>query len=255
MAFASYGKRTPRNEVSPWAGRVSSTTLWILLSLNSGVGKWSKRGPTAKKVNNLHPFQPVNISRYRGNWIFINFSYDHFGNEIAPREQLHVSRDDQEDADEDIAHTPSSQISSPKLLNVLSDLSSGNWTNPSFLSVPGSMNSHLREFSSVEGNLFDYFVAAISPSCSFSSSQNPYLTLIAPMSLDCTPLKSAVLAVSANQLRLLNDKRFEKEALYHKSMALSGVQKAIDSGQVEWGVIATVLMLCFYDVQYTIQAY
>lgn len=119
-----------------------------------------------------------------------------------------------------------------------------------FLTIPGTMSTPLNSFSSIEGNLFDYFVASICPNCSLSSSQNPYLTLLTPMSFMFPPLKSALLAVSANQLQLLNDKRFQGEALKHKSMAIQGIQKALDDDQISLGVIATILLLCFYDVSF-----
>lgn len=68
------------------------------------------------------------------------------------------------------------------------------------------------------------------------------------MSLQFAPLSSALLAVSANQLWLLNDTRFERMACVYKNKAIRGVQNAIDAGKVDAGVVATVLMLCFYDV-------
>lgn len=213
-------------------------------------GIWSKKPQNSKKAAKIHPFQPVDLNRYCRDWIFLNLTYEHFGNNnsIQDREPPLALRECPKESDEEIVADSLSIVPVPKLPNVSSGLSDSDWMDSSFLSVPFSVNTHSWASSSIEGNLFDYFIASISPSCSFSSSRNPYLTLIAPMSLNFAPLKSAVLAVSANQLRLLNDKRFSREALYHKSMALNGVQKAIDSGEVEWGVIATVLMLCFYDV-------
>ena len=104
--------------------------------------------------------------------------------------------------------------------------------------------------SSIEGNLFDYFVLSICPSCSLSPSQNPYLFYLTPMSFDFPILRSALLAVSANQIRLLGDRRFERDAWSHKAKAIRGVQEAIDSGVVDVGTVATILMLCFYDVCY-----
>ncbi|RDW74198.1 hypothetical protein BP5796_07640 [Coleophoma crateriformis] len=214
-------------------------------------GKWSKGPLKIKKRAKDQPFQPVNLDRYIGNWIFLNITYDHFGNEIINRNPNQDLELDDEDTDEEVVSTScvsSSLVPTMSTRKVSDCFSVNDIFYPSSLTIPFSINSPVQMLSSVEGNLFDYFVAAICPSCSFSYSQNPYLTLITPMSLEFAPLKSAVLAVSANQLRLLNNKRFEKEALYHKSMALSAVQGAIDAGKVDWGVIATVLMLCFYDI-------
>ncbi len=108
--------------------------------------------------------------------------------------------------------------------------------------------SLLSSVSSIDGNLFDYFVKSIGPSCSLSPSQNPYLYFLAPMSFEFPVLRNSLLAASANQLRLLGDRRFEREAWSHKSKAIRGVQSAIDSGHVDVGIVATVLMLCFCDV-------
>ena len=220
---------------------------WRLLTML--LGKWSKKPPQAKKSAKAQKFQPVNLDQYIGNWIFLNTTYDHFGNSASHRDRNNDIGTDEEEADEEIVSISSSQVSTISAHNVSDYFPVGDILDRSFLSGPFSMNATLQMFSSVEGNLFDYFVAAICPNCSFSYSQNPYLTLITPISLEFAPLMSAVLAVSANQLRLLNDTRFEKEALHYKSMALSGVQEAIDAGDVGWGLIATVLMLCFYDVR------
>ena len=111
---------------------------------------------------------------------------------------------------------------------------------------PGSFISST--LSSVDSNLFSYFVLSICPSCSLSPSQNPYLFYLTPMSFEYPVLRSALLAASANQLRLLGDRRFERDAWSHKAKAIRGVQEAIDSGVVDVGVVATILMLCFYDV-------
>lgn len=53
----------------------------------------------------------------------------------------------------------------------------------------------------IESNLLSYFVERIGPSCSLSSSHNPYLRFLIPMCFPYPTLKSALLAVAANQLR------------------------------------------------------
>lgn len=42
--------------------------------------------------------------------------------------------------------------------------------------------------------------------------------------------------------------RFEREAYLFKDRALQGLQRLIAAGNFDYGTIATVLMLCFYDV-------
>ena len=102
--------------------------------------------------------------------------------------------------------------------------------------------------SSTEHTLLSYFIFSMGPSCSLSSTRNPYLHYLTPMSFEFPVLKNALLAASANQLRLLNDKRFEMEAWWYKEKAIQGVQNAIDTGNVDIGTVGSVLMLCFYDV-------
>jgi hypothetical protein len=114
--------------------------------------------------------------------------------------------------------------------------------------MPTSSFSNYSTFSSIEGNLFSYFVTSIGPSCSLSPSQNPYLAYLTPMSFQFPALRDALIAASANQLRLLNDKRFEREAWSYKNKAIRAVQRAIDAEEIDLGIVATVLMLCFYDV-------
>jgi hypothetical protein len=46
----------------------------------------------------------------------------------------------------------------------------------------------------------------------------------------------------------LNDKRFEREAWSYKNKAIRAVQRAIDAEEIDLWIVATVLMLCFYDV-------
>lgn len=99
-----------------------------------------------------------------------------------------------------------------------------------------------------EAYLFDYFVSSICPSCSLSQAYNPYLRYIAPMSLTYGPLLDAVIAVSANELRLVNDRRFEKESWWYKDRSLKGLRMRIASGDIGWPLVATILMLCFYDI-------
>jgi hypothetical protein len=57
-----------------------------------------------------------------------------------------------------------------------------------------------------------------------------------------------VISIAATERQLLQDGRFEKEALFYKSRALKGLQAGTSSGSVSWPFIATVLMLCFGDI-------
>lgn len=207
------------------------------------IGRWIKEPQKAVTASEFAPFKPANLDAYVGRWIFLNATYDDFGDELVyqrPFEEAELSEDEGE--------VPSPLLQLDAYDNVADEALALMWPSAAFRGVPSSMSTPLDGFLSIEGNLFDYFVTSICPSCSLSPSQNPYLTILTPMSFMFAPLKSALLAVSANQLRLLNDKRFQREALEHKSMALQGVQRAIDVGEVGFGVVATILLLCFYDV-------
>jgi hypothetical protein len=113
---------------------------------------------------------------------------------------------------------------------------------------PTAALSHLDGLSNTEAYLFDYFISAICPNCSLSPTNNPYLYYIAPMTFVFRPLHDAVISIAATERQLLQDGRFEKEALFYKSRALKGLQAGISSGSVSWPFIATVLMLCFGDI-------
>lgn len=116
------------------------------------------------------------------------------------------------------------------------------------LSLRPLMSHPISFYPKIEGHLFNYFVQAIGPNCSLSASFNPYISLITPLSLAHRALWNALLAVAANQLRLLGDTRYNKEAYTFKHNALQGVQHAIATQNCDYGILATVLMLCFHDV-------
>lgn len=114
---------------------------------------------------------------------------------------------------------------------------------PPVMTTPSS-----KHYSDVEGHLFNYFMYELGPKCSLSSARNPYLTILLPLAFDHKPLRHAILAASANALRLDDDLRFEEYALKHKSAALRSLRQTINAGQIDWRALATTLMFCFYDV-------
>uniref|UniRef100_A0A093VB55 C-type lectin lectoxin-Thr1 n=1 Tax=Talaromyces marneffei PM1 TaxID=1077442 RepID=A0A093VB55_TALMA len=81
---------------------------------------------------------------------------------------------------------------------------------------------------------------------SLSSSQNPYMSLV-PL-LSYTTFRNTILAVSANQLSLLGDTRYSKEARMYKQKALTGLTQIGGTSTEDFGVVASVLMLCFHDI-------
>ena len=114
--------------------------------------------------------------------------------------------------------------------------------------VPISLGHPLATYSAVEQYLLNYFIEGIGPSCSLSPLANPYISHITPLAFEDDTLRSALLAVAGNQRRLLGDARFQRETLLYKNRALAGLQRCIAQGVIDDGPTATILMLCFHDV-------
>jgi hypothetical protein len=184
----------------------------------------------------------VSLEEYVGRWIFLNTSYRDFS-------QARGGQADLDDGAEEIEGCEQTKGTLAKLgRTVQHDYGFYDSCGNSSLSCSPSSGVDL---SPTETILLSYFVRWICPQCSHSTeNHNPYLMLLTPMSFSSAPLRSAVLAVAANQLRLVNDRRFEKEAWTYKMKAIRGIREAIQSqpDAMQTELVATVLMLCFYDV-------
>ncbi|KAH8812538.1 fungal-specific transcription factor domain-containing protein [Xylogone sp. PMI_703] len=225
--------------------------LWQEDAVQRGIclgreGRWSKHGKakkeSVKNCSDIFFFSP-NVEP-----IFLNTTYHSF-----KRRTNDDNSDDPVDSETESlpATTPRSPIPSTFELAFRPQTDKAKQAS---LSIHPSAPSSL-SLSSLpltlpprEAYLFNYFVSAICPSCSLSPSHNPYLYYITPMSFSYTPLRNAIISVSANELRLTNDRRFEREAWWYKSQALKGLRTSISSGEIGWPFIATILMLCFYDI-------
>jgi hypothetical protein len=191
-------------------------------------GTWSKSGKTKNKRAKQEEqyFMPVlNVEP-----IFLHTTCSHFekhGEGLEPQDTTHAT-------------TPDSTFETNSASICADDLPESNMTLRRSL-LPFAFPSH-------ESYLFDYFVSNICPSCSLSPTYNPYLYYITPISMVYPPLHNAILSVSANQLRLLSHRRFEKDAWWYKTKTLEGLRESINSGDIGWPFIATILMLCFYDI-------
>lgn len=172
--------------------------------------------------NDFHSFP---LSQYRGCWIFLNTTCDDFIGRRSDFEDMDTG------TDKSTQLLPSAAVERSRFIT------SQPWDHP------------LTSYSEVESYLLDYFIRGIGPYCSLSPSENPYISLIIPLCFVHTTLRHTLLAVAANQLRLLEDTRFVKEACIFKDRALQGLQQAMSSNCFDHGVIATVLMLCFHDVR------
>jgi len=106
-------------------------------------------------------------------------------------------------------------------------------------------------FDGVDSHLLNYFVHELGPKCSLSSTNNPYIHVLIPIAMEFQPLRDALLAVSANSLRLQDDTRYESYALKYKSSALRGLRRTLEANIIDWRGLATTLMFCFYDVSPT----
>lgn len=192
------------------------------------LGTWSKRFPKTKKqpeLNIARDFHGISTDQYNDRWLFLNTTYWDFGDESGE------------------------PTDGSKGLEALSQRYGRRPEQDSHCAIPQTSLGHpLSLFPEVESYLLSYFVQMIGPNCSLSHLYNPYLSLVTPIAFSHLPLKNTLLAISANQLQLLGDNRFEKEAYMYKQRALGGLQNEINERKPSYGAVATVLMLCFHDV-------
>jgi hypothetical protein len=212
-------------------------------------GKWYKK--TKTKTSRSEPggrYEPVDLRPYVGMWVFFNASkndFETYCGEHAGSLEERLVEEQQENSAALSEYELVITLVRTEEIEYIDECLPLDAVTPF---MPTSSFSSYSTFSSIEGNLFNYFVTSIGPSCSLSPSQNPYLAYLTPMSFQFPALRDALIAVSANQLRLLNDKRFEREAWSYKNKAIRAVQRAIDAEEIDLWIVATVLMLCFYDV-------
>lgn len=194
--------------------------LWQEDALQRGIclgreGTWSKNGkPKSSRRGHGQQTSSVYFIRTTKKPIFLHTSYRHFESQ---------SEDEQDEDDGDDERQCPVQRPTPAL-------------------------SHFGALPAAEAYLLDYFISGICPNCSLSSTHNPYLRYITPMTFVYPPLYNAVISIAATERKLLNDRRFEKQATWYKTQALQGLQASIASGTIGWPFIAAVLMLCFGDI-------
>ncbi|OJD15167.1 hypothetical protein AJ78_04562 [Emergomyces pasteurianus Ep9510] len=188
-------------------------------------GLWSKPSSKTKaptKIELGREFQPVPVDQYMGRWLFLNTTYSDFG-----------------DGSEDkVVKQSSMQLTEIALsMNTLG--------RPS----PQRPLGHpLVHFSPVESFLLSYFIQGIAPFCSLSRGCNPYLSLVTPLALNYQqphePLRNILLAIAANQLQLLGNRKYEREAFMCKQKALHGLQNEINNNKPSHGAVATITDGC-----------
>lgn len=183
-------------------------------------GVWRKRpGPEMRHSGNMaNPaFQPVSLRPYIGRWVFLSMSQKDFTERSQEPEDDETEELERESHANQLIETPFAHS--------------------------------LSSYSDAETYLFDYFVQGIGPKCSLSESDNPYISLITPLFFFSQTFRHALLAAAANQLCLSGDARFTAEACRFKGLALQGLQRDISIDICSDSIAATVLMLCFQDVQ------
>lgn len=96
--------------------------------------------------------------------------------------------------------------------------------------------------------LLDYYISELSPKCSLSSTNNPYLYTLLPVAFEFEPLRHALLAAAANELRLQQHAQFENLSLRLRDAAIRGLRAHLETTEMDWKSLAVMLMFCFYDI-------
>lgn len=96
--------------------------------------------------------------------------------------------------------------------------------------------------------LLDYYISELSPKCSLSSTNNPYLYTLLPVAFEFEPLRHALLAAAANELRLQQHAQFENLSLKLRDAAIRGLRAHLQTTEMDWKSLAVLLMFCFYDI-------
>ncbi|EED14059.1 conserved hypothetical protein [Talaromyces stipitatus ATCC 10500] len=197
-------------------------------------GTWSKRSNRIKKPPVLeldNDFTGVPLDQYFGKWIWLNTTYEDFTGKI----------NQWDDGENEVGLLSPIDNSAGRLV-----LASAHQQVVDQTLKTRTLGNPLSYYDYSEAYLLDYFINAIGPNCSLSSSQNPYMSLI-PL-LSYTTFRNTILAVSANQLSLLGDTRYSRDAYMFKQKALTGLTQVDTTSTADFGVVASVLMLCFHDI-------
>lgn len=204
-------------------------------------------------------FRPISLDRYIGRWVFLNFCSDDFDPENTSEDCTGPPDDDDlDDFDNNkagsVAQLPDGRIDMHDHDIGAHTLVPSNqcqkYCQEAFPSLQFKCFEHpLAPYMEVEGSLLDYFIRGVSPQCSLAPTHNPYLNYVTPLCFHHESVRNAILAAAANQLCILGDSRFQKEAFLYKQRTLTGLREEIAAGNLNEGTLATVLMLCFRDVR------
>ncbi|KAK5044428.1 hypothetical protein LTR84_011242 [Exophiala bonariae] len=146
-----------------------------------------------------------------------------------------------------------------------SDFDAMYWNSPSSLGIDDEDDSDVEEVVRATGLkcipvpphspylgsdafLLDYYISELSPKCSLSRINNPYLYTLLPVAFEFEPLRNALLAAAANELRLQQHGEFEKLALKLRDAAIRGLRAHLQTAEMDWRGLAVMLMFCFYDI-------
>lgn len=96
--------------------------------------------------------------------------------------------------------------------------------------------------------LLEYYISELSPKCSLSSTNNPYLYTLLPVAFEFEPLRNALLAAAANELRLQQHGQYENLSLKLRDAAIRGLRSYLQTTEMDWKGLAVMLMFCFFDI-------
>lgn len=103
--------------------------------------------------------------------------------------------------------------------------------------------------------LLEYYQYALAPRCMLANTSNSYVNVGLRMALSQSggPLLNMLLAVSANQLRLLGHNEYNVTTWRYRSLALTGLrellQRHANGKNVEWEfILAMSVMMAFFEV-------
>ncbi|KIW16108.1 hypothetical protein PV08_06159 [Exophiala spinifera] len=173
-------------------------------------------------------------TRNIGTVFFLNFTAEHFRDGSLPQA-----------LEDDVPEPESYDSIGASVDEVLDD---GEILRLTGVAPPLSLMPAHSSYQGVNTNLLSYYIHVLSPQCSLSETDNPYLNVLLPVAYEFEPLRDALLAAAANHLRLHDDLRFERHALELKTAAIKGLRNHLRTNDMDWQSLATTLMFCFYDI-------
>ncbi|OKL57402.1 hypothetical protein UA08_07322 [Talaromyces atroroseus] len=170
-------------------------------------------------------------------YIFLNYSVVDFENEQLPPTL---------DCNVDQVEEPNSPIEDENITQLSLASEQRHFDTDTSLQLFSGISDSI--YQGTHSHLLNYYITELCPKCSLSTTYNPYLQILLPIAVEFAPLRNALLAAAANQLRLQHDDRFKTHAFNLKSAAMNGLRHQLSLEGMDWKSLATTLMLCFFDI-------